>query len=339
MEPEHAKAKTLSIWVNSTLLLFVLCMMGFFWMLHVDFLVYFSIPTTLVYVIGYFLIFKDKLHIYVRMVYFWITFYMGVTTVCLGYSYGFYLYCFSLMPTVFVTEYLAYKLKNPRLHPIVASSIIAAICLGSTLYVLLFGSVYDLGGRFVPIFWTFNLLSVVGFIISYCQYLIKAIIRSEKQLIEIAHVDRLTGLYNRHYMLGRLESLPESPDSGFIAMADIDHFKHINDTYGHNAGDEVLRAVSAAMQKACTGCEVARWGGEEFLILSPAPVRDGIEMLEAMRQQIAATPVTLDTQTICVTITIGIAPREPGQSIDAWIHSVDQKLYTGKNAGRNTLIA
>ncbi len=338
MEQEYAKAKRLSLGVNTGLLLFVIGMMGFFRMIQADFMVWFSIPAILVYVTGFFVIFMDKLNVYARMVYFWITIYMGVATVCLGYSYGFHLYCYSLMPTVFVTEYLTYKLKQPRMHPVLASCIIGAVSLVSTTYVAVSGPVYERDQKFAAVFWAFNTAAVVAFIIVYSHYLIRAIIRSEKQLMDIAHIDRLTGLYNRHYMLDRLESLPDTSGTGFLAMADIDHFKRINDTYGHNAGDEVLRAVSASMQKVCTGCEIARWGGEEFLILSPAPIQDGIEMLEDMRRRIEAIPVTCGEEQIRVTVTIGITPREPGQSIDNWIQSVDQKLYTGKNAGRNTLI-
>ena len=74
---------------------------------------------------------------------------------------------------------------------------------------------------------------------------------------------------------------------GFLAIADIDNFKKINDRYGHNAGDAVLKTVAERMQQSCAGCLVARWGGEEFLIVSEKPFAEGIALLDAMRQEIA----------------------------------------------------
>ena len=85
----------LSYGVNTALLFIVAGLMIFFYKLEADFLVYFSVPTLCVYIFNYFLIYKDKLGFFLWLVYAWITLYMGVTTVCLGESYGFHLYCFS----------------------------------------------------------------------------------------------------------------------------------------------------------------------------------------------------------------------------------------------------
>ena len=90
----------------------------------------------------------------------------------------------------------------------------------------------------------------------------------ENQLKQTALIDRLTGLYNRHYMVGRLESAVKENGPHSVAMIDIDDFKKINDRYGHNAGDYVLVNVARILKNICRDCKVSRWGGEEFLILA-----------------------------------------------------------------------
>jgi diguanylate cyclase (GGDEF)-like protein len=137
-------------------------------------------------------------------------------------------------------------------------------------------------------------------------------------------------------MLDCLES--EAGNTGFLAIADIDDFKKINDSYGHNAGDAVLKAVSERMKQQCPECRIARWGGEEFLILSQKNSEDGKALLEQMRQAIAGKAVSFEQQCIPVTMTIGIAARQPEQSIDAWIQNADSKLYIGKNNGKNQIV-
>ncbi|MBQ1463463.1 MAG: GGDEF domain-containing protein [Ruminococcus sp.] len=336
---ELSSVKRFTYIVNTTLLLIVLGLLTFFYIIKVKFLILFSIPTILVYIVGYVLIHKDLLAVYVRLVYFWITLYMCVTTVCLGYGYGFHLYCLSLIPTIFVTEYISYKIDSRKIRALPFSLVIAAVYLISTGYVAYFGSIYDRDQKTAAFFWIFNALTVFGFIIFYSAFLISSIIKSEEKLTEAAHVDRLTGLYNRHYMLKCLERLPSgSNKSAIIAMSDIDNFKKINDTYGHNGGDEVLRVISEKMRTVCKGCTVARWGGEEFLILSTEPMNGGKEMLENLRKSVASEPVSFEGKEISVTLTIGVAVRGGGQSIDEWIQAADSKLYTGKNTGKNKVV-
>jgi len=323
--------------VNTVILALVFGLMGFFHMCGADFLTLFSIPTAAVYVIGYVLIFSDKLDIYVWMIYFWLTLYMCITTLCLGYGYGFHLYCFSMIPVMFVTEYIAYKLHRRSMRAMTVSCVIAAFYILCTGYVACFGPIYERDQKYAAFFWIFNALIVFGFLIYYTNYMIRAVILSEKKLIEAAHVDRLTKLYNRHYMLDRLNSLPADSES-FLAMSDIDNFKRINDTYGHNAGDEVLKTVAAKLRSMCDGCEVARWGGEEFLILSAEPLPDGVEMLEKLRKSVAGETVSFNGTEISVTLTIGVAVRESWQNVEEWVQAADKKLYYGKNSGKNKVV-
>lgn len=325
--------------VNAVILALVFALMGFFNYCDVTFMTWFSIPTAAVYLLGFWLIARDKLDIYVWMVYGWLTLYMCLSTVCLGYGYGFHLYCFSMIPIIFVTEYLSYKLHRRSMRANHISIAIAAAYLISTGYTAYNGPVYQIEQRASAYFWIGNALTVFCFLIYYSDYLVNAVISSEEKLSDMAHKDRLTGLYNRHYMLDYLDEKPAAQTGGFLAIADIDDFKKINDHYGHNAGDAVLKAVAKQMQQGCEGCLTARWGGEEFLIVSEKPFAEGKALLETMRQEIAGVPVQYEDQTIRVTLTVGISERQPEQSVDAWIQDADSKLYTGKKNGKNQVVS
>lgn len=329
--------RKLTYGVNTAFLLIVFGLMIFFKKLEADFLVYFSIPTMFVYIFNYILIYKDKLGIFLWLVYAWITLYMGVTTVFLGESYGFHLYSFSMIPVIFAVEYLAFKMGRNSAKPKLISICVATFYFIIIGYVRIYGPVYDRGNKYSFFFLVSNSLIVFSFLVIYINTQIRSIISSEIELTNMAHKDRLTELYNRHYMINRLEEVSDVKDTAVLAMADIDDFKMINDIYGHNAGDEVLKVVSQKMKDNCKGCDIARWGGEEFLILFSSN-SDVMDILEKMRSDIASTPVGFEGQNINVTVTVGVAQGKKDQSIDEWIQDVDNKLYIGKNSGKNRVI-
>ena len=331
---------------NTFILIFVSGLMAFFHYCQAEFLVYFSIPTICIYLIGYFLIYKDKLDIYLWMVIFWITLYMCITTVFLGYAYGFHLYCFSMIPIMFITEYIAYKLRRRHTRALPFTLAIAFFYLLCTGYVSYFGPIYERDQKIASIFACINAISVFAFLITYSHMMVTNIIQSEEKLKSLAQLDRLTNLYNRHYMIGCLEAVSKAEGECFLAMADIDNFKKINDRYGHNVGDLVLKRVADLMKELCVGCEVSRWGGEEFLILIPGEAMrkmtgkkdGGKEILEKLRVKIAEEKINADGQEFNVTITVGAAYRQQDQTIDSWIQTADERLYYGKNHGKNMVV-
>ena len=166
--------------------------------------------------------------------------------------------------------------------------------------------------------------------------MVKEIIVSEEKLEQIAHVDRLTGLYNRHYMIQELERISQ-PLKFCVAMVDIDDFKSINDKYGHNAGDYVLKSISEIMKKNCEKAIISRWGGEEFLILY-SKEDDETAFFEKLRKSVERYEFEYENQKIKVSVTIGVADNENNQSIDKWIQNADQKLYKGKKSGKNKVV-
>lgn len=154
--------------------------------------------------------------------------------------------------------------------------------------------------------------------------------------------DALTGLYNRRYLedtLGReLTSAERHGHPLSVIMGDLDHFKSVNDRYGHLAGDEVLRVFGGLMKQHARGSDIyCRYGGEEFLLVLPQMPEDkAVERAEQLRSAMVATPVLYGETPIMVTASFGVAtfPRD-GRTGDELITAADSALYAAKAAGRN----
>ena len=329
--------KKLTMMVNSAIIIMVLALALFFYLTKAMFMVYFSIPTFFVYVFMYILISRGMYSGFLRIVYFWLTLYMGVATVCLGYSYGFHLYSMSMIPIIYYTNYMAYKLNLRKVGTGIYSGMIVIMYLLSTMHVSIYGPIYESNEFFSMIFWVVNSLIVFSFLVFYTKFTVDNMIKSEDKLKEMSYVDRLTGLYNRHYMMERLEEAYKTSEGSMIAMIDIDDFKKINDVYGHNAGDYVLEKVSKIMKENCDGTIISRWGGEEFLLLIKN-ADSGYEMMDKLLEKINSDKFVFDDKDIKVSVTIGVEKRDKGLSLHKWIQAADEKLYIGKTKGKNVVI-
>jgi len=160
-------------------------------------------------------------------------------------------------------------------------------------------------------------------------------------LIEHAHIDPLTGMPNRRALMERLGQewarVQRHGGSLSFIMADLDHFKRVNDTYGHNIGDKVLRNVAEAIVSQCRVADLpARYGGEEFAVTVPAETAERATILaDRCRQAIAETRVAVKDEEVRVTASFGVADAVNVPSADALIAMADDALYQAKQAGRN----
>jgi two-component system, cell cycle response regulator len=159
--------------------------------------------------------------------------------------------------------------------------------------------------------------------------------------LEMALTDALTGLYNQRYLLRHLHGLLNAGEARDIAalMIDVDHFKQVNDEYGHAAGDKALRAVAEVLRDNTRAFDsVARYGGEEFVVVMPgASIEEAMQAAERLRTAIETTTFAWLPDVACrLTISVGIATSEH-QSItpEALLNKADGALYDAKRAGRN----
>ena len=156
-----------------------------------------------------------------------------------------------------------------------------------------------------------------------------------------ALIDPLTSLPNRAAWSERLEheikQWQQHGNTLSLAMLDLDHFKRINDNYGHLAGDKVLKIIATVLRKRLRGSDfIARFGGEEFVLLMPAtPPAVGAKLLETLRAAIEACPFHFKGERVTITISMGLTSFKPGEHSDLVLKRADQALYRAKNGGRN----
>ncbi|MEM9300877.1 MAG: GGDEF domain-containing protein [Pseudomonadota bacterium] len=179
-------------------------------------------------------------------------------------------------------------------------------------------------------------IAVVALII-----IVAILLRSRQVLTRQARTDELTGIANRAH--GRAlanEEIARAERSGVplsLLVFDVDHFKRINDSYGHAVGDQALQQVARIAGAILTADQpIARMGGEEFMVLLPGfEVGSGRAVAERLRTAIEETPLTLEDEEETITISIGLAAASPGKSLDHLLHDADEAMYTAKASGRN----
>ena len=166
--------------------------------------------------------------------------------------------------------------------------------------------------------------------------------KENQQLSADAHEDALTSLLNRRGFLPLVKSLMnDSKSEAFcIAFCDIDDFKRVNDSYGHEAGDEVLLQVTMMIKDELPGCDICRWGGEEFVILlKGCDMAAAKGKVERLRKTIESNPTAFFGKQIFVTTTVGLEEysaeyNEPEEVIK----KADERMYYGKQHGKNVVI-
>ena len=187
-------------------------------------------------------------------------------------------------------------------------------------------------------------MSMVSRLVNFINTATAEVIEANGRLSIMAITDRLTKLYNRGEIQRRITDRieekctdPVGQNATSIIMIDLDDFKHINDTYGHNEGDQVLIAVSAqirsALEEIGNGAAGGRWGGEEFMIMLPGMTLDAAaDFAEELRSRIANLHFALCGSE---TASFGVAQALPGEEVDPLILRADVALYVAKKLGKN----
>ncbi len=172
----------------------------------------------------------------------------------------------------------------------------------------------------------------------------QALLEAKNKLRELSMHDALTGIFNRRAVLERLHAeMSRAEREGnplSIAMLDIDFFKKVNDTHGHNAGDEVLKEFVRRVLASVRPYDVlGRYGGEEFLLILVKTSLDTAKLVfERVRETIAGEPFIFEGTSIEITVSIGGALRKDGEKVDVFIDRADKALYRAKEEGRNRVV-
>ena len=162
----------------------------------------------------------------------------------------------------------------------------------------------------------------------------------QAELIALATIDSLTGLLTRRAFVAAAERMVERATAGrhfSVLICDLDKFKAINDTYGHETGDLVLRKVSEELR--AIDVPTGRLGGEEVALLTDGHLDDAVDLAERFRELVSNLAIRVGNRTIGVTCSVGAAEWEPGDTIDTLLRRADAALYEAKRTGRNRVVA
>lgn len=166
------------------------------------------------------------------------------------------------------------------------------------------------------------------------------------ELLNLAQTDALSGVMNRRAFLEavayRLEQVAGTAQPAVVALIDVDHFKQVNDTYGHAAGDEVIRAIAAVLEHGVRRSDlVGRLGGDEFALWLEVSAPQARQLLERLRSRVAGQPIVLaDGQRLPITLSIGMATSGGsfGNRLQELLAAADASLYVAKDQGRNRVV-
>ncbi len=274
--------------------------------------------------------------------------YVIVSTYCIGWECGSVCFLCSIVPIIIYFGSLIFKGKK-RLLIILFLFIIFGVY---TVLYLNFETVTPpyvlpaLARQFLVIFssfvMVFSMIFYNGIYIFASEYEVFSLEIKNRQLSVDAKEDLLTNLLNRRGFLPVIEEMMSDGKSRFcIAFCDIDNFKRINDSFGHDCGDEVLRHITRVFKREMQGCDICRWGGEEIIILmKDYDFTVAKEKMEYLRKVIESTPTVFFNQRIPATITIGVEEyldkyHEPEEIIKV----ADERMYYGKQHGKNIVIS
>ncbi|MBR4778178.1 MAG: GGDEF domain-containing protein [Lachnospiraceae bacterium] len=274
--------------------------------------------------------------------------YSAISVYYIGWGCGSYFFLFSIVPIVIYFGCFFLKGSNRR---IIVLMLILIFTMFVVLYVI-YGKQtpkYSVNDTIREILFTFSAFAMFFAVVFYNAIYIYSS-EDEKSSLEEKNVrlsadaleDTLTGLLNRRGFLPKVDELIKVDGAHFcIAFFDIDNFKRINDSYGHDCGDEVLRHISSMVKKEMHGCEICRWGGEEFIILmKDYDMAVAGQKMEYIRKLIESTPTVFYNKHISVTVTIGLEEySDKYPNPEDIIKVADERMYYGKQHGKNIVIS
>ncbi len=246
------------------------------------------------------------------------------------------------LPVLFVVAYIALDAQRAATAAMVLIALVVVVAAPS--YILAADGVSGLGSaeEFVQVVLAYGVtLVALSFFAGMPQRLVRWREAADEMRV-LAFSDALTGLANRRWAEEQLDlELARAARYGgefAVILIDIDHFKRLNDAYGHAAGDAVLAGLAKTLRRSLRATDqVARWGGEEFVVLAPeTPLSGAVDVAEALRREVAAA--TFDGRP-GITISLGVAARRTGDSHESLLARADAALYRAKAAGRDAVAA
>ena len=272
-----------------------------------------------------------------------------VAAIFIGWQFGFAQYIIGLIPFGYYMCVTLIQDKKKYVIPTILGFIALFSFIFCRMINLFLGSIYQLDvstGVELAIYiyntlCNFGFLFLVTFVFIMDMQAAANILRSQNIALDnMASIDPLTGLHNRRSMQDFFDEAIEKEEDFSLIMCDIDNFKKVNDTYGHDFGDVVLKEIAHIIgQQVNENGHVCRWGGEEILILCNVKLNKTCEIAETIRSQVENHVFTLHEISIHCSLTLGIATHRPGNTVEDTITHADRRLYYGKHNGKNRVVS
>lgn len=321
-----------------------------FYAFHVMPMFYFNIFSVLTYAFCFWLMRGEHEHYFAVycITYIEILLHSFAASICLGWRFGFAQYIIAIIPVGF---YICYTLNINRRKFTIAtvSAVFSAVAFLVCKFISFFSEpIVSLDNVVLELaLYVFNSVCTFSFLIIFSLVFLFEIKLSSNQLKhqnaildKLASTDPLTGLYNRRSMDVFLSQAVETDSNFALIMCDIDDFKKVNDTYGHDFGDVVLKGVAnITTEQVKERGYVCRWGGEEILILlNNASEESSFRIAENIRRNVANRVFDLNEKWIHCSLTLGIALHNSEEAVEDTITRADYNLYCGKRNGKNAVV-
>ncbi|MCR5384027.1 MAG: GGDEF domain-containing protein [Saccharofermentans sp.] len=311
-------------------------------------LVLYNFVSVVIYTVCYFLCKTRHILVVYASIILEVIVYSVVSTYYVGLRCGTFFFLFSIIPIIIY--FGSHLFKGSQRH-----GVILMLILDFTTFAVMYYCFADITPVYVVspfikmilvIFSAFAMVFAVMFY--YAIYIYSSenevtnLEQKNRKLSADAQEDALTSLLNRRGFLPVIWKLmnDEKHNHFCVSFCDLDNFKKVNDTFGHDAGDEVLKHVTLLIKKEMKGCDICRWGGEEIVILmKDMRIDEAKERMETLRRNIEAEPTVFFNKHIPITVTIGLAEnKEKFNAPEEIIKVADARMYYGKQNGKNILI-
>ena len=328
---------------NRTLIFLIMCLcvhifnVFLFWTFGLFPLVVLNAISSVLYV-AFLTIFKDE-NLRISFAYFEIIFFSAMTELISGGHFGTLTFVIGMEAVIFFM--LPYSNRKKHIYQLIGAALAVAISLISVFNYSLYPELMDLVLHHSSFVKVLNLI-ITLFSLFYLTNLYLVELRTTREKLDYnSNHDVLTGLYNRRFFEGIMKRSKEEKETSYsVAMLDVDDFKKINDTYGHETGDKVLAAVSKCIESCLPQNGVAvRWGGEEFVLYLPqADSAQAEGILNCFRTKLSEQAVYHKGNRVAITATIGLCTGESIADYEEYIRQADEKLYWGKQHGKNQIV-
>lgn len=303
----------------------------------------FNVFSLCIYIRTLFMLRRHHTRGVIRMMYVELLFHMLISVICMGWNLGFQEYAFGILPIIMFGDYIedANRLRKSSIAMVLS---VAGSYFGLNVWTSMNEPLYAFTSREgTRLFAIINGTATIICVSAYFLIFTHMVLGFERGLIQDASSDSLTGLSNRRVLREYREQL-DAVDDYCVFMLDVDNFKHVNDTYGHDIGDRVLKEIGKLLTEykhTLKKFMPLRWGGEEFVVIysdGNLGREEKIRQMEVVRHQIGELHVAVPEGAIHFTATVGAAAVGEEKGIEDLIALADSRMYYGKQHGKDCMV-